>query len=134
MNYTKSGGYCVEKPGLLWGLHRPGSHNRCDGTAATGLVLTKAKSASRRVEVEPDLRDPLAVHALNDECVLSAKPNVIAQSRLFLQAGADEIGKRGFILRFGDLEAVERRDAAKQHFAGEREPPRTSALDLAAGF
>jgi hypothetical protein len=101
------------------GLHR--LEVTLDATAPprTGLVLPKAKSASQ--EVELDLRDPLAIHALNDELFI-CEADVIAQFRLPLQAGADEIRKRSFILRLGDGEAVERRDPAEQHFAGESEP------------
>ena len=58
---------------------------------------------------------------------------MIAQIWLFLQAGADEIGKGSPILRLGNGEAVERREPAEQNVAGESEPP-NSVLYLAAGL
>ena len=82
-------------------------------------MLTNANRL--HLKLEPNLRDPLAIHALNQER-FTCEADVIAQFRRPLQAGTDEIGKRSFILPLRDGEAVERRDPAEQHFAGESEP------------
>ena len=82
-------------------------------------MLTNANRL--HLKLEPNLRDPLAIHALNQER-FTCEADMIAQLWLSLQAGTDEIGKRSFILPLRDGEAVERRDPAEQHFAGESEP------------
>ena len=86
-----------------------------------GFVLKK-ESRLRKIKLEPNLRDPLAIHVLDDQPSV-CEADVIAQFWLSLQPRADEIGKRSFILRFGDGEAAEGRDPAEQYFAGECEPP-----------
>src|SRR5690606_7884034 len=86
----------------------------------TGGVARSCGRAGAWLELEADRGDPSAAHRSNDQLdVLDL--DAVARRRTSRQAGAHEIGKGSRALRLRDREAVERRDPAEQHLAGESE-------------